>query len=95
MSVKRDEFIAKMKSHLDELNLKIDALEARAHEAKEEARQAYRAELAKARHESKLAQSKFEEMKAAGEESWDRMVREMEKVRDAFVHSFRYFKSQL
>jgi len=31
----------------------------------------------------------------AGEDSWDKMVAETEKVRDAFIHSFSYFKSQV
>ena len=31
----------------------------------------------------------------ATEETWGAMVTEMDKVRDAFVHSFSYFKSQL
>jgi len=37
----------------------------------------------------------MEELTAAGEDRWDAMVTEMEKVRDAFVHSFSYFKSQV
>jgi len=37
----------------------------------------------------------MEELKSTGEDRWDAMVTEMEKVRDAFVHSFSYFKSQL
>jgi hypothetical protein len=34
-------------------------------------------------------------LRAAGDDSWDRMVVEMDKVRDAFTHSFHYFKSQV
>jgi hypothetical protein len=34
-------------------------------------------------------------MKTASEETWETMVTEMEKVRDAFTHSFHYFKSQV
>ena len=68
---------------------------AMAKEAKEDARDAYKAEMAKLRHQSKLAGDKLEEMKAATEDGWEKMVAEMEKVRDAFVHSFSYFKSQI
>ena len=39
--------------------------------------------------------TKLDELKAAGEDSWDALVAEMEKIRDAFVHSFKYFKSQI
>ncbi len=92
---KRDEYSAKMKLHLDELNVKMDKLDVKAQEAKADARDAYKAEMAKLRHQSKLAVAKYEEMKTASEDTWDKMVDEMNKVSDAFVHSFSYFKSQV
>ena len=92
---RRDAYIAKMKLQLDELNEKMSKLEARAQEAKDDARAAYKEEMDKLRHQSKLALAKFDEIKAAGEDSWETMVAEMEKIRDAFIHSFHYFKSQL
>ena len=52
-------------------------------------------EMAKLQHQSTLAIAKFEDMKAAGDDTWEKMVTEMEKVRDAFIHSFSYFKSQV
>jgi uncharacterized alpha-E superfamily protein len=84
-----------MKTQLDELNASMSQLEARAKEAKEDAQAKYKEEMAKLRHQSKLATAKLEDMKAAGEEGWDAMVAEMDKVRDAFTHSFHYFKSQV
>lgn len=51
--------------------------------------------MAKLRQQSDLAVAKLEELKAAGEDSWEKMVAEMEKIRDAFIHSFSYFKSQV
>lgn len=92
---KRDEYIAKMKIQLDELDAKIDKVEAKATEAKEDARAKYREEMTKLREQSKLAKGKLVELKAAGEDKWEAMVTEMEKIRDAFTHSFNYFKSQL
>ena len=91
----KEEYTAKMKEQLDALNADIDVLEAKASEAKEELRQKYREELAKLREQSKLTMSKFDELKLAGEASWDHMVAEMDNVRNAFVHSFHYFKSQV
>ena len=41
------------------------------------------------------AKAKLAELKAASEATWENMVTEMEKIRDAFSHSFSYFKSQL
>ena len=88
-------YIEKMKSQLDTLNDNMNALQAKAEEAKDDARDRYQAEMVKLQNQSKLAVAKFGEMKAASEESWETMVAEMEKVRDAFTHSFHYFKSQV
>jgi len=92
---KRDEYVAKMKLQLDELNAKMGELEAKAKEAKEDARDKYKEEMGKLRHQSKLAAAKLDELKASGEDKWEAIVAEMEKIRDAFTHSFNYFKSQL
>ena len=92
---KRDAYVAKMKLQLDELNAKMAVLEAKAKEAKADARDKYNEELGKLRHQSKLAVAKLDELKASGEDKWEAMVAETEKIRDAFIHSFNYFKSQL
>ena len=92
---KRDAYIATIKLQLDELNANMSKLEAKAKEAKENAREKYTEEMGKLRKQSKLAVAKLDELKAAGEDSWEKIVVEMETVRDAFIHSFNYFKSQL
>ena len=61
---KRTEYTEKVKQQLDELNVKMDLLDAKAQEAKEEARDKYKAEMAKLRQQSKLAVAKYEELKA-------------------------------
>lgn len=91
----RDDYIEKMKLQLDELDAQMSKLEAKAQEAKDTAREKYRDEMAKLRHQSRLAKAKLADLKAAGEDTWETMVTEMEKVRDAFKHAFNYFKSQL
>ena len=93
--LKRSEYIEKMKHQLDELNTNMNKLEAKAHDVKEDARAKYKEEVGKLRHQSKLAVAKLDDLTAASEDSWDAMVTEMEKIRDAFKHSFSYFKSQL
>ena len=93
-TTKREEYTAMMKSQLDDLNAKMDELEAKTKEAKADAREKYKTEVAKLRHQSELALAKLNEMSAAGEDSWDNMVAEMEKVRDAFTSSFHYFQSK-
>lgn len=92
---KRDVYITKMKLQLDELNLQMAKLEARAQEAREDVQATYKEEMKKLHKQSKLALSKLEELQASGENTWDAMVTEMEKIRDAFTHSFSYFKSQV
>ncbi|WP_301103446.1 hypothetical protein [Propionivibrio sp.] len=91
----RDLYITKMKLQLDELNLNLSKLEAKAREAKESAREKYKEEMDKLHQQSKLAIAKLDELKAAGEDAWETAASEMEKIRDAFIHSFNYFKSQL
>lgn len=91
----RDTYIDKMKLQLDELDAKMDTLQAKAHEAKLEARDKYKEEMDKLRRQSALAKGKLVEMKAASEDAWANMVTEMDKIRDAFKHSFSYFKSQI
>lgn len=88
-------YIETMKTQLDELNANMNKIEAKAKEAKAEARDVYLEEMRKLRHQSKLAVAKFDEVKLASEDSWEKMVTEMDKVRDAFTHSFHYFKSQV
>jgi ATP/maltotriose-dependent transcriptional regulator MalT len=91
----RDMYFAKMKLQLDEWNAALNELEAEAQKAKEEMRGRYKAEMSELRQQSQLAIDKLDELKAASEESWESLVAGTEKVRDAFIHSFHYFKSQL
>jgi ribosome recycling factor len=91
----KNAYIETMKTQLDELNANIEKIEARAKEAKEDAHDAYLEEMRKLRHQSTLAVAKFDEIKLASEDGWEKMVAEMDKVRDAFTRSFHYFKSQI
>jgi len=92
---KKNAYIEKMKHQLDELNSNMNKLEAKATEAKEDAKAKYKEEMGKMRHQSKLAKEKLESLVSASEDTWETMVAEMEKVRDAFTHSFHYFKTQV
>lgn len=42
-----------------------------------------------------MAAAQLEDLKSAGKNRWEAMVAEMDKMRDAFVHSFHCFKSQI
>lgn len=85
---KRAEYIEKMETQLDKLNKKMLGLETSAQEAKEEARQKYKEEMTLLRQKSKVAAAKLEEIKASSVDSWEHMVTDMEKMHDAFTHSF-------
>ncbi len=91
----RDEYTRKIKHQLDELSASMDDLEANAKTAKAEARETFKLEMGKLREQSKAAMAKLEELKEASEDGWKAMVEGTEKLRDAFTHSFHYFKSQL
>ena len=93
--VTKNAYIEKMKAQLDELNVRMERLGERATEAQASVHATYAKDMAQLRERSIQAKTKMEELKVAGEDRWDAMVTEMEKVRDAFVHSFSYFKSQL
>jgi predicted nucleic acid-binding Zn-ribbon protein len=92
---KRDIYVDKMKLQLSELNAQMDRAELRAKEAREDLRDKYKEEMAKLHAQSRLALAKLEEVQKAGETTWEAMVAEMDKIRDAFTHSFSYFKSQV
>ncbi|AGX87521.1 hypothetical protein [Candidatus Symbiobacter mobilis] len=91
----REAYIEKMKTQLDELNVRMEHLGNKAAEVQASMHATYVEDMAQLRAQSVQAIKKMEELKATGEDRWDAMVAEMEKVRDAFVHSFSYFKSQL
>ncbi len=92
---KKSAYIETMKSQLDALNDNMNKLQAKASEVKADARDMYKTEMDKLHAQSKQAVTQLGELQAANEERWDATVAEMEKVRDAFTHSFHYFKSQV
>jgi hypothetical protein len=91
----RDAYITAMKQQLDELNDSMAAMEANAKQAGEAVQDKYKAGIDELRKQKAMAFNKLDELKNAGDDSWDHMVASMEKVRDAFAHSYNYFKSQL
>ena len=91
---KRDEYVAKMKSQLDDLNAQLDKLAAKSEGAKKDIQAKYKQEMADLRAQSSQASAKLDELKNAGEDAWENMVAEVDKIGDALKHSYNYFKSQ-
>jgi len=84
----QDNFIAKMKTRLDEWNAELHELEARAGSAEAYARDRYRHALEELREKRGAAEMKLEEIRHAGEETW-------EDVRDDAERTWTAFKAAL
>lgn len=91
----RKEYIATFKQQLDDMNNSISEYEARAQKAGSDSKILWQDSLFKLRQQFNLTHDKFDELKAAGEHSWNQYVAETEKVRDVFLDSFNYFKSHI
>ena len=92
---KRDEFVEAMKRQLDEMNGQIDQLEAKLKAEQEKFGETYDAQMEQLKASSVAVKKKIDEIRAAGDERWEALVVEGEKIQKALVHSFNYFKSQL
>jgi prefoldin subunit 5 len=92
---KRDEVIAKMKEQLDEINAHLDELEAKAKAGREQLGKKYDTQVASLRASAGTMRAKIDEIREAGDEKWEALVAEGEKVQKALSSSFNYFKSQL
>lgn len=91
----KDKYVAKMKSEIDDMNAQLDKLAAKSKSAKKDMEAKYKQEMADLRAQSSKASAKRDELKEAGEDRWESAVAEMDKIDDAFKHSYNYFKSQL
>lgn len=91
----RDAYVARMKQELDVLNADLTRLDAKAREARQGAQEEMAQQMKTLREHSTAAAAKLDELTAAGSDSWDALVAEMDKLRSAFAHSFQYFKSQV
>lgn len=92
---KRDEYAARMKQQIDEMNQGIDHLERKAKSASDTASLKYDEQVAKLKAQVKQAKSKLDELKSAGESTWTSLADEVEHIAKTFKQSFNYFKSQL
>jgi hypothetical protein len=84
-----------MTVQLHELIASLDGLESRIAAAEDDARDKNKESLGKLREEARAAAAKLDEVKAAGEASWDAAMAEMDEVWSAVKHSVNYFQSQL
>lgn len=92
---KRDEYFEKMKQQLDELNTHIGELEKKVQAGQGELESKAQEQITHLREVYAGMKARLDEIGNAGEENWNSMVSEGDKVWKAFVHSVNYFKSQL
>ncbi|MFZ6758570.1 hypothetical protein ACO0K9_15310 [Undibacterium sp. Ji50W] len=95
MKAKREAYIASIKTQLDELNVNLAEIETKIASTTAAAHAQYAEEMMKLHKQSQQVQDKLAEVKVASEETWEGMINSTEKVRDAFINSFRFFKEQL
>jgi predicted nucleic acid-binding Zn-ribbon protein len=81
MSKERDAYIEKARAQLDQLSSRIDLLQARASEAKADARIEYERELDRLRERRDAARSKLEDVRGASGAAW-------EDVREGFEQAW-------
>lgn len=91
----RDQYVENLKQTIDELNAKITEAEAKAKDAQADAKAEVDKQLELLKEQAKPLTDKFEQWKEAGEDKFDEYVQEAKKIKDAFIHSYRYFQSQL
>lgn len=90
----RDTYVAKMKLQLDELNDRLSEMEAKAKVTRAEVSAGYRADE-RLHAQSREAVGKLEELRQAGEDSWESLVAEADRLRQAFSHAFSDFQTHM
>jgi hypothetical protein len=91
---RQDVYVATIKLQLDELNAELKMLESRGRDATRDAQLQFDRELRTLRELSTQAGARLDEMQDAAQGTWHTLVADMEKLRDAFSHSFHGVKSQ-
>lgn len=89
----RKGFIDNLKSKLDDLDERIDALEQKGKAFQGEARKEYDKRLLDLKEKRRHVDRKMDELRAAGEEKWQALKDEAEHTWKALGNSFNYFKS--
>lgn len=88
MGEKRDVYVSKLKSQLDEWNSTIDRMQEAAKVAKLDAELEYRNRLAKLRERRDELQDKIGELQDAGEDAWQTLREGAEKAQQELKMAF-------
>jgi len=92
---KKDEFVAKMKKQLDDWSTDIDELQVKANLAKADVKVKYEEQIAGLRRKRQEADLKLNDIKAAADDSWEKLKGESERVWGALKGAVSEFKSRM
>jgi uncharacterized coiled-coil DUF342 family protein len=90
---KRDEFIAKMKGRLDEWNQEIDKFEEMIAKVKADIKGVYQTQIDEMRRKRREGDRKLEQIRAAGEGTWEQLKTETEHAWIAMKDALAAFKA--
>jgi len=89
----RNEFIAKMKSQLDQIDNEIEEMKGKSNKLEADVLQEYETRLHDLREKRREAKRKISDLQSAGDEKWQQIKDETEHAWKALGNSFNYFKS--
>lgn len=92
---RRDEYIEKMKQQLDTVNAEISRIEIRISETTGQAREKMQSELEKVRAGYEALTAKVDEVRKAGEETFEKYRDEAGHLWKVLNQSINYFKTQV
>lgn len=84
----RDEYLAKLKSKLDEWDEDIDRLQAKAGDAQAEVRDQYHKQIERMREMRNDAMARYSEVQDAAADAWEAMAKSTEKVWKTWFAAF-------
>lgn len=94
----REDFVAKLKAQLDEWNIDLDKLQAKAEHLSAEVKSTYHEKIASLTSRRDEAKQKLAELEELGEEAWDKVEHTAEQtwtgIKDAFAKARAQFKGE-
>jgi uncharacterized coiled-coil DUF342 family protein len=94
MTEKRDAYVQHLKVKMDEWNVEIDMLQAKADQAKAEAKIEYHEQIEELRTKRKEIEDKMAELQQAGEGAWEDLKQGLENSWEILKGAFAKAKSR-
>ena len=94
MGGKRDEYVQKMKAKIDDWNLAIDHLQAKADKATVDVLDQYKSEIEKLKAKRTEFEGKMSELQASGESAWENLKTGVDHAWKAMGDSIHEAKSR-